>query len=474
MRTVSGVKAEHPAAQMTPLKSVIPPDHSDRMDRTNVPQDAIGADGVGSAAAVAAAAKVAAWVPDATVGHDSTAEAVFVRVAVGAAGPRNVKEAGKVLRWCYQYACWRTTAGRPLDAATAFNPDDIAKFVTAEYGQAPVGSQAAVRSHLNRLAPGVGLAGTTRKGASTHQPVRIEQATPIVSVPARIEEAIDSYAPERVDPERWAAVRDVVREAVRSAQPGTVKRGEDLMRHGAYLAAWSSQQDRPVRVDTIFATDTIEAFIAVVDAAWEPGSVRTVAANLHHLRQAAGQPLDVERRTFSRDSPKSPYSSGEIARLYAQAGCVPSAKRRRHVTAGLDLVLGAGISGAAAGSVRPSDLATVDGRLFVTLNNADAGPGKLRVLDRYAESLETLQREAADQGEEYMLGGTVLRRDHRFFNVMNPAGERFGVPIDMTRARLSWTYEVGHAVCAQLGSTFALRALLRTPSIVDLLDQELQ
>jgi hypothetical protein len=245
------------------------------------------------------------------------------------------------------------------------------------------------------------------------------------------------------------------------------------MRHGAYLAAWSSQQNRPLRIDAVFAADTIEAFIAFVDGEWESGSVRTVAANLHHLRQAAGQPLDIERRTFSRDAPKTPYSSDEIARLYAQAASVPTAKRRRSVTAALDLILGAGISGADAGSVRPSDLVTNDGRLYVTVQGGDERPGKMWVLDRHAESLEKLRQVAAANGDEYMLGGTVLRRDRRFFNVMNPDGERFGVPVDMTRARLSWTYEVGQALCAQLGSAYALRALLRAPRIIDLLEREL-
>jgi hypothetical protein len=416
------------------------------------------------------AATIDDWYSTAAPGNN---EVLFVRHAVRTAGPRHPKEATRALNYCYPYASWRTHNQLALDVANPFNDHDVNTYLTERFTGRPTGTVDAIRSNLRRLAPGIGFAGTTRTATHTTRPA----APTIEAIPATVEEAISSFTPQMVHSSMFAAVADVVRNAVRAAQPSTPNRACDLMRHASYLAAWAHAQQLPVREDTVFAALTIEDFIDVVNQVWPRSSVRTIAANLHHLRDAVGLPLDVTRRSFSKDEPKAPYTQSDVEGFYARAASIPSKKRREYVHVALDLIFGAGITAAAVGFVQPDDIIAAAGTVSVRC----AGPGDdpevplehIRLLEPHALALARARFAANERGDNYMIGGSTSRRDRRCSSLFKPDNDRFGIRIDMTRARLTWAYHAGKAMCENHGGVDVLRALLRNPTVIDALERDL-
>jgi hypothetical protein len=404
--------------------------------------------------AAEAAAVIDAWPGDAAV---PDAVAGWVRGVVRRAVPRTRREARNVLRWCGEYAQWRTRSQLALDDS-AFGEAEVAKFVAVEYGLSPKGTRDAVTSHLRRLAPDRGFTPPSAPSA----PGSVEPAAP-VSVPSEVLAAMDGWVPARLAESRWLEVSDCVRSAVLAARPQRPGRATDLLRAASYLAGWVAYKGRPVRTDVVFSAATIEAFIGVVVDVWPLSSVRTVAANLHHLRDAVGLPLDVERRRFSRDEVRVPYTVDEVNGMYRQAAAIPTARRRRHVGCGLDLLFGAGLTGADAGRARPEHVIVIDGRVRVQYSPGDdLGVSRLGllpevrdvvVLPGFADRLVVHRDAAVAAGEEFLLGGSGDRRDRRFSNLLAVNDSQFSVEVDAYRARLTWSVRVARLLCA--GGDFA-------------------
>jgi len=427
---------------------------------------------------------IAAWEPT----FDADGEVIaHARRTVTAARPRNKKEAGNALRWCSQYGQWRTTNGYPLDNGDMFARDTVDKFLADEYGMSPKGTVDAIRSNLCRLAPGAGFAHTTRKPATNpHSATGNDNAAHTAATNTAVAAQIDSYVPSRLDPARWHAVAPVVRAAVTAADTGDPQRAADLIRHGAYLAAWVHHtRELPVRTDTVFAARTIEAFITMIADNLPAGSVRTFAANLHHLRGALRLPLDVERRRFGRDTPKRPYTPTELASLDRRIVTIPTRARRRYVRTGIDLVVGCGVTGADAGRIRPDQITADDGTVTLAyVPGVDVGDPtvdvddelgirpatrRVRALPGYADRLAAARDAAVEAGDEYLLGGTCARRK-RLSNVLKPHAVQHAIAFDALRGRLTWAVEVGQIVCEHVGGVDSLRQLIRRDAVMELLE----
>lgn len=416
----------------------------------------------------------------------------FVQTAVRLAAPRSVAEARTCLNYCSKYARWQRSTGRHLAYDTAFNRADIDQFLAEALPEdTKRGTRDAMRSHLLRLAPGVGLAGTTRP--------QLPKATlTLVPSPAdpdadEIAATIAAWAPDRVAPEVWEQVADVVRHAVVAAAPERVGRAKDLMRAAAYLAGWVAHQNRPLRPDVVFSAATIEGFVALIAAEWPTRSAATVASNLHALREALGYPLDRARLEFPRSQAKLPYSSDEVAAIYARARVIPSSGRRRYVLSALDLVFGTGLTGATAGLVEPGWLLDTPAGLLLRIP-ATAGPARrsparqaldadmgatapplreVLVLDEHADRLTANRDRAVRAGDTYMLGGTTTRRSGRYSTLMAPS-RTFSVGADATRARLTWALAIVRLVAAHAGGLDDLRRVVANGLVLDVFDEETQ
>lgn len=425
-------------------------------------------------------------------GHADVELIEFIREAVQLAAPRSVAEARTCLSYCSKYAQWRRSTGRHLAYDTAFNRADIDEFLTDALPEdTKRGTRDAMRSHLMRLSSGVGLAGTTR-------PQRPKPALTLVPSPCEpdddgIAATIATWAPDRMAPEVWEQVADVVRHAVAAAGPERVGRAKDLMRAASYLAGWVAHQNRPLRPDVVFAAGTIEEFVALIAAEWPNRSAATVASNLHALREGLGFPLDRPRLEFPRAQAKLPYTPDEVAALYARARLVPSSGRRRYVLSALDLVFGAGLTGATAGLVEPGWLLDTPAGLLLRVPAA-AGPARrsparqaldadigatapplreVLVLDEHADRLTANRDRAVRAGDTYMLGGTTTRRSGRYSTLMAPS-RTFSVSADATRARLTWALAIVRLVAAHAGGIDDLRRVVANGLVLDVFDEETQ
>lgn len=389
---------------------------------------------------------IATWTPRS--GSPTPHALEWVRATVAAAGPRDVHEARRALRYALAYAEHLVAAGTPLDAAAVFAPEQVDTYRTTAMIGAK-GSRWAASSFLKRLHPDVGLAGTTRHATDTDadepadEPVRDTEgaaaagtAPAVVVVSDEVDDVIAGYVPATLDPARWAIIADLVRTAVRRCAPARPGRARDLCRCVAYLAAWAHATRRPLRTDTILAASTIEAFIAVLDSGDVPArSTATFASNLHAVREAHGLPLDVERRRFPAASPRGPYDTAEVDAFYATAAIAPRRARRRHLTAALDLILGAGAFPKDAAAATPDDV-SVDGAGCTLVRFADR---TVPVLDDHAQSLLDCADEARAAGDQWLIGGGVERRQNRLSELFgSPKSPQWAIPFEATRGRTTW------------------------------------
>lgn len=443
--------------------------------------------------------RIAAWSPPGD-NLDGTQQA-FVRMVVAEAVPRTDKEARTVLSYCGDYVVWLTQSGHALDVGTVFAEEFVSTYRTQALARRPKGTADAICSHLRRLAPGVGLGGTTRKLVQAPAPVvsALAEAPPALS--AAVAETITSYRPTRVAEDRWAAVAPMVRQAVTAASPARAQRAEDLLRCCAYLAAWVESKHRPVRIDTVLDGATIEAFSAVLARAGvTKRSLATFSSNLHALREANGLPLLVERLQLGRARAKAPYEADEVDAIFRQAARIPTAARRRHAHAGLALSFGAGVKPGVCGWLPPESIIEQDGLVLVRSVHperwddrlaydedqlADAlgygaavPPERARsvvVLDRYADVLLAVRKAAVDAGDRLLLGGTAQRRNGRFCQLMRPGRDsKWVVEVDSKRAQLTWLAEAAAPLAAQLGGAAALRRLAFEHSVLDHIARHLE
>lgn len=438
------------------------------------------------------AERIAAWSPP---DHDPDgAQQAFVRQVVAQAAPRTGSEARNTLSYCGAYVAWLTQAGHPLDAATAFGDELVGTYRAQLLAGRPKGSIDAICSHLRRLAPGVGLGGTTRRPGQEAPSPALSEAEPEAVLRAEVAGTIASYKPTRVADDRWAAVAAVVRQAVAAACPERPQRAADLLRSCAYLAAWVDAERRPVRIDTVLDGATIEAFIAVLArAGLVKRSLGTFSSNLHALREANGLPLRVEQLELGRDRAKAPYDSDEVDAIFRQAARVPSTARRRHAKAALALIFGAGVKPGLCGWLPPQSIIEQDGVVVVRSVRPErwddrltydedqlaaalgfegaVRPERIRsvvALDSYAETLVAARDAALAAGDQLLLGGTSSRRNRRFSQLMKPHGQGpWVVEVDSKRAQLTWLAEAAAPLAAQLGDVTALRKLAGERSVLD-------
>jgi hypothetical protein len=338
------------------------------------------------------------------------------------------------LRWGWSYLAH---VDGTLDAAAVFAAEPVATYVATLNG--PAGTKAAISSHLRRLHPLVGFAGTTRTpagqpagggtnpGAVGAGVVRIVEPAPL---PDTVTAALDAWQPERIADARFDHVAACARAAVDAARPQTPARATDLLRAATYLAAWSHARHTAVRVDAIFTAANIEAFLHVLDGAGVPvSSQRTHASHLHHLRAGLGFPLDVPRRPYPKPAALEPYTPDEVHAFFDTVEQLRHPGRRRHTRAALVALFGAG--------AHPSDIA------HVTLDDLDTAEHRVRYRDRtapvlapYRDAMCAAVEAGRTAGDRYLLGGTGTRRANRLRQLLDRGAPKLGV--HPHRARWTW------------------------------------
>ena len=421
---------------------------------------------------------VAGWTPDQVTASDAPL-LVAVRSVVLAAKPRSVREARSSLRWGYDYLAASVTAvdGR-FDAAMVFAATPVEAYVTGL--DVPTGTRDAMRSHLRRMHPEVGFAGTTRTTKTTTA-ATAAAATPdgstsapavsaalsagrrvwpvsVVPVSSEVVGWLNGWVPSLLPADRWERVRPLVTCGVLSCAPVTRARVLDLARCVAYLAAWADSTCRPLRPAAVLSASTIEEFLGVLaDGGVPVGSLRTFASNLHAVRSACGLPLDVPRMPFERPDMNDPYTVSEVNALYEDAARIRHEVRRREAVWALDLLFATGALPAEVAMVRGVDI--VEAASVVVLSSPVR---RVPVFERFRTRLADA---ATETGAGFVLGGTGVVRRNRFRQVLGPTslGEG-GVEVSASRARATWLVEAAttpglFATLAELWSVTGSKSL---------------
>ena len=237
------------------------------------------------------------------------------------------------------------------------------------------------------------------------------------------------------------------------------------MRNATYLAAWVDASGRPLRLDVVFHPDTVEEFAAVLAAALPTSSAGTITSLLRTMSRTLHPGLVATTRTRVGRAVWSnpPYSSDEVAALFANASAAFSAKRRRHLRLVLCMGLGTGATGSEMGMARASDVGSdAEGRTTLTLRSAQA-PARTRtvvVLDAYAELLTTLVVEGVADGDIWLLGAGGGRAN-RASSICEDTVGKWEPGLDISR--LHNTY-----VLALLGVRQTALELLEAAGVVNL------
>lgn len=370
----------------------------------------------------AVARRIAGWWPkDLPVGALETDEVAFARGAVGAV--RDVsdpKVAGQLLATCYAFACWLTSAGRPL-APDSFDDELIAAYRSTALADAPRGTQDAACSRLRKL-----------KAAAGSQPV-----DPELLATAAPTEATGGFVPARIDPERFARLEPLVRDAARRARPTSERQTRDFVRWGAYLAGWAEARALPLRLDVVFSPKTVAAFMADLPTEIPVRSRATMASCLKAMSKAIfpDEPADFDV-SFARGATPKPYAPQEIVALFGAATTHRSERLRRHYSALIAVGLGAGASGAEHNTLRPDDVvAAATGAVTVELG-AGASRRTVTVLAPYAELVLGAARKAKEAGDTYLVGSTGTK--NRANQLCAATTRRWDPPLEARRLRASY------------------------------------
>lgn len=225
---------------------------------------------------------------------------------------------------------------------------------------------------------------------------------------ASIRASLDDYVPTHVDAGAWDAVAWLVREAV-MASAGQGSTAQRYRSHTAAFAAWGHANGCAADLESLFALDTIERYIAVgmpsaaeSTRATRRSILRRIARHasptLNHLPAPAPLPY---RRV------RAPYSRDEIAGYRRLTRAQPSDGRRRSLSAVLGLGLGCGLDCRDLGWVRGGDV-TRDRGGTVTVHVC--GGSRPRTVVCLAAHEDDIWELAEGCGDRLMIGGQVLGR----------------------------------------------------------------
>jgi hypothetical protein len=203
------------------------------------------------------------------------------------------------------------------------------------------------------------------------------------------------------------------------------------------LAVGVREQHRPLRVDVVFATETIEAYLASLTGRAALRSIANYASDLYRI-QARVLPEEAygpgRRKPHGNGHRADIYDDQATARFLRWARTRRSAATQRQSLAVIALIRGAGAEGTEAGYVRPEDI-TVDGTdVRVTLGSDRRRRRTVTVLEPFGSILAAIATETRTSHDTFLLGGTSHRRRGRASSLLRDAHMR-GVDLDLLRLR---------------------------------------
>lgn len=281
--------------------------------------------------------------------------------------------------------------------------------------------------------------GTTRRAAPANPCRPAEPIDAAARQPRRDDVGawINGYRPRAITASRWEGplaefVTGCLHE-LHAAGAGALERKARLI---ARIAAWSEDRGSELDREVVFDPHNVEQFIS--SGLRDDPSRGTYRSTLRSLgrtltRQA---PWDPPPERVNRRSVARPYTSGEVAQLWAAAEAQETALRRRAAEAMLTLGLACGLDGRWNARVCGSDVRTRHGVLGV-----DVGDPNSRFVPALAIYAERLQALAAVAGDDLLIGGQPSK--NRGSNLLARLTYPKGCPaLEPNRLRSTWL--VGH------------------------------
>lgn len=384
------------------------------------------------------AERIERWSPAKPSTGAPRAPAYARAMVAGMADLPSWKVASELLCHLHPFAVWLERTGRSAEPADAFSDETLGAYVADELKDAPDGTRTAVVSRLKMLRSTTATLASVPHDAGTEADVSDAERT------ARaIEDALVSYVPTKMSPDRFGRVEALVRDGVRHAGPRSANEARNYVQWAAYLAGWVDAQTRPLRPDVVFNPATIDEFaLELGKTALSKRTIQTMrSAHRNVARALFGEDaLRVAARRFvgKKALSKPPYSGAEIAALIATARRLAQARARREVVALIALCAGAGPLAGEHSFVRVTDVKEgPNNGVDVALGRNEESWRLVRVLAPYDRILLDVAREAEAAGEEWLLGGEGS--EDRVNHVLRRARDRkLAIQPDIQRLRSSY------------------------------------
>lgn len=341
----------------------------------------------------------------------------------------------------WKFASWLAGSGVGLDARAL----TLARVDAFAASLPTPGSRDAARSYLRRVVGATtpadsGPAPAEDSSASVPTPLTAELSAEALS--AELEGELDAVlAADGLLPEAAEFVRDVARRV----QPTNSLQLRRVVRNVAPLVRMVVDQHRPLRVDVVFATGTIEHYLqGLCDGNATLKSVATYASVLYgiqpcllpaHLRGSGARTPRGNKRVELIDE------SETTARQMRWARTRRNASTRRHSLALIALIRGAGADGGEAARVRAYDdvFTNAAGDVAVRLVATDGTARTVDLHDPWGPLLLACAEEARAANDVWLIGGSTSRRNRA--SKLAEHAIKCGLDVDLRRMRDTWRVE---------------------------------
>lgn len=243
-----------------------------------------------------------------------------------------------------------------------------------------------------------------------------------------VADAIAAFSPKMASAELWAEHGRLVIARVELIAPHGPESARRLLSAGVGLLAWAQRNHVPLRGEVLFSDETIERYIASVEAGAGPRS--TLRGRLRRLRDA-GKPKRIPE--ISRRGIQPPYTTEELVGLWRMVSNQPTLDRSRRLKALYCLGFGAGCDSVDLRHVFGTSI-RADGDVVLV----EVGGPKARTVPALAGVGEVLISLAEEAGQGLMIGGDPNSRQVVNNLIARASGGEDLPHLNAYRLRHSW------------------------------------
>jgi hypothetical protein len=247
--------------------------------------------------------------------------------------------------------------------------------------------------------------------------------------------AIAKFNPKNLPVEVWSRIAGFVTDSVERATPHTVTTAMTLMTIVTQLVVWTDRLGLPLEASVVFHPGTIDRFAVEGCAHLRPGTQQNYRTWLRDVGRIVCPDLYPPRQlALPRSDPLEPYSTTEMADLFAWSRGLPSARYRHNSAVLLAFGFGAGLTSQEISRLIGTDVTTRDDGVIVTVIGQKARD--VPALRRFERQIESLAEEARSGPIFLPERRGITNRQIPNFIARCPQGD--GPRLNMNRLRATW------------------------------------